>query len=45
MNNSDEVRILPHNHQNCALAQFSLPTSTTTVGGQMQDGNPVIPLL
>ncbi|MEG3929675.1 MULTISPECIES: hypothetical protein [unclassified Microcoleus] len=45
MNNSDEVRILQHNHQNCALAQFSLPTSTTTVGGQMQDGNPVIPLL
>ncbi|MCC3417188.1 MAG: hypothetical protein JGK12_03835 [Microcoleus sp. PH2017_01_SCD_O_A] len=44
MNNLDEVRILEHNQQNCALVQFWLLTSTTTFGGQMQDGCPVITL-
>jgi len=35
---------LQYNYQNCALAQFSLPTSTALFGGQMQDERQVMPL-
>ncbi|MEG5140431.1 MULTISPECIES: hypothetical protein [unclassified Microcoleus] len=44
INDSDDVRILQHNQQNCALVQFSLLTSTTTFGGQMQDERQVMAL-
>ncbi|WP_293127679.1 hypothetical protein [Microcoleus sp. bin38.metabat.b11b12b14.051] len=44
MNNSDEVRILQQNQHDCALVQFSLLTSTTTFGGQMQDERQVMAL-